>query len=115
MVPEIKKILFTTDLSKNSRHAFDYAVSAADRYGASITILHVMEEISPSANVHLKNFIGEEDWQEVLRDFYKGFHPTVEDVEENADRASGERVLGKDPKTGRQVSVRLGRFGPMVR
>lgn len=57
---------------------------------------------------------GEEDWQEVLRDFYKGFHPTVEDVEENADRASGERVLGTDPKTGRQVSVRLGRFGPMV-
>jgi DNA topoisomerase-1 len=57
---------------------------------------------------------GEEDWQEVLRDFYKGFHPRVEDVEENADRASGERVLGKDPKTGRQVSVRLGRFGPMV-
>ena len=36
------------------------------------------------------------------------------DVEENADRASGESVLGKDPKTGKQVAVRLGRFGPMV-
>jgi nucleotide-binding universal stress UspA family protein len=59
MVPEIKKILFATDLSKNSRHAFNYAVSAADRYGATITILHVMEEVSPSANVHLKNFSGE--------------------------------------------------------
>lgn len=57
---------------------------------------------------------GEEDWQEVLRDFYKDFHPNVLDVEENADRASGERVLGKDPGSGRQVSVRLGRFGPMV-
>lgn len=57
---------------------------------------------------------GEEDWQEVLRDFYKDFHPNVLDVEENADRASGERVLGKDPESGRQVSVRLGRFGPMV-
>ena len=65
MVPEIKKILFTTDLSQNSRQAFDYAVSAADRYGASITILHVMEEISPSANLHLKNFIGEESWREL--------------------------------------------------
>jgi nucleotide-binding universal stress UspA family protein len=63
MVPEIKKILFATDLSKNSRLAFNYAVSAADRYGATITILHVMEEVSPSTNVHLKNFIGEEDWQ----------------------------------------------------
>ncbi|WP_372975003.1 type I DNA topoisomerase [Muriicola sp.] len=57
---------------------------------------------------------GEEDWQKVMRDFYKDFHPTVVDVEENADRASGERVLGVDPKTKRQVSARLGRFGPMV-
>lgn len=57
---------------------------------------------------------GEEDWQKVMKDFYSDFHPNVLNVEENADRASGERVLGKDPKTGRQVSVRLGRFGPMV-
>jgi DNA topoisomerase-1 len=57
---------------------------------------------------------GDEDWQKVMRNFYKDFHPKVQDVEENADRASGERVLGTDPKTGRQVSVRLGRFGPMV-
>ena len=65
MVPEIKKILFATDLSKNSRHAFNYAISAADKYGATITILHVMEEISPSANIHLKSFIGEESWQKL--------------------------------------------------
>ncbi|NER11670.1 DNA topoisomerase I [Muriicola jejuensis] len=57
---------------------------------------------------------GEEDWQKVMKDFYKDFHPNVVDVEENADRASGERVLGIDPKTKRQVSARLGRFGPMV-
>jgi nucleotide-binding universal stress UspA family protein len=63
MVPEIIKILFATDLSKNSHHAYNYAVSAADKYGATITILHVMEEISPSANIHLKSFIGEEKWQ----------------------------------------------------
>ncbi|MRI01734.1 type I DNA topoisomerase [Kriegella sp. EG-1] len=57
---------------------------------------------------------GSDDWQKVIKDFYNDFHPNVLDVEENADRASGERVLGTDPKTGRQVSVRLGRFGPMV-
>jgi len=57
---------------------------------------------------------GAEDWQKVMKDFYEDFHPKVLDVEENADRASGERVLGEDPKSGRQVSVRLGRFGPMV-
>ena len=57
---------------------------------------------------------GDEDWQKVMKEFYKDFHPNVIDVEENAERASGERVLGKDPKTGRQVAVRLGKFGPMV-
>ncbi len=50
----------------------------------------------------------------LMKDFYKTFHPQVEHVHENADRESGERVLGTDPKTGRQVSVRLGKFGPMV-
>ncbi len=57
---------------------------------------------------------GEEDWKKMMKNFYKDFHPNVLDVEENADRASGERILGKDPKSGKQVSVRLGRFGPMV-
>ncbi|NNE32187.1 MAG: type I DNA topoisomerase [Winogradskyella sp.] len=57
---------------------------------------------------------GKEDWRAMMKDFYKGFHPQVEDVQENAERESGERILGEDPKTGRQVSVRLGKFGPMV-
>ncbi len=57
---------------------------------------------------------GNEDWKKMMQNFYKDFHPNVLDVEENADRASGERILGKDPKSGKQVSVRLGRFGPMV-
>ena len=57
---------------------------------------------------------GKEDWTKMMKNFYKDFHPTVEDVQENAERESGERVLGKDPETGKQVSVRLGKFGPMV-
>lgn len=57
---------------------------------------------------------GSDDWQKVIKEFYEDFHPNVLDVEANAERASGERVLGTDTKTGRQVSVRLGRFGPMV-
>ncbi|WP_425077311.1 type I DNA topoisomerase [Psychroserpens sp. S379A] len=57
---------------------------------------------------------GKEDWTKMMKDFYKDFHPKVEDVAANAERESGERILGKDPKTGKQVSVRLGKFGPMV-
>tara|TARA_R110002049_G_scaffold5204_1_gene36531 strand:+ start:8275 stop:10764 length:2490 start_codon:yes stop_codon:yes gene_type:complete len=57
---------------------------------------------------------GKEDWTKMMKSFYKDFHPVVVDVQENADRESGERILGKDPKSGKQVSVRLGKFGPMV-
>lgn len=57
---------------------------------------------------------GKEDWKAMMKSFYEKFHPVVEDVQENADRESGERILGEDPKTGKQVSVRLGKFGPMV-
>ncbi len=57
---------------------------------------------------------GNEDWTKMMRDFYNHFHPVVKNVEENADRESGERILGTDPKTGKPVSVRLGKFGPMA-
>lgn len=57
---------------------------------------------------------GNEDWTKMMREFYNHFHPNVKNVEENAERESGERILGIDPKTQKQVSVRLGKFGPMV-
>jgi len=57
---------------------------------------------------------GNEDWTKMMKDFYGHFHPNVKDVEKNADRESGERILGTDPKTGKPVSVRLGKFGPMA-
>ncbi|MFM9826888.1 type I DNA topoisomerase [Flavobacterium sp.] len=57
---------------------------------------------------------GNIEWTKMMQEFYDKFHPTVKDVEANADRESGERILGKDPKTGKQVSVRLGKFGPMA-
>lgn len=57
---------------------------------------------------------GNIEWAKMMNDFYNHFHPTVKNVEENAERESGERILGKDPKTGKQVSVRLGKFGPMA-
>lgn len=57
---------------------------------------------------------GKQEWTKMMKDFYKDFHPHVKDVEKNAEREVGERILGKDPDTGKPVSVRLGKFGPMV-
>ncbi len=57
---------------------------------------------------------GNEKWTEILRDFYKDFHPKVKDVEKNAERESGERILGEHPDTGRTILVRLGKFGAMA-
>jgi len=57
---------------------------------------------------------GKQEWTTMMKDFYKDFHPHVKDVEQNAEREVGERILGKDPESGKPVSVRLGKFGPMV-
>ncbi len=57
---------------------------------------------------------GNVNWAKMMQEFYDKFHPNVKEVEAHADRESGERILGKDPKTGKQVSVRLGKFGPMA-
>ena len=57
---------------------------------------------------------GNVNWAKMMQEFYDQFHPNVKDVEANAERESGERILGKDPKTGKPVSVRLGKFGPMA-
>jgi DNA topoisomerase-1 len=57
---------------------------------------------------------GNVDWHKMMQEFYDQFHPNVKDVEENAERESGERILGTDPKSGKPVSVRLGKFGPMA-
>ncbi|MDQ1164383.1 type I DNA topoisomerase [Flavobacterium sp. SORGH_AS_0622] len=56
---------------------------------------------------------GNIDWAKMMQEFYNQFHPNVKEVEANAERESGERILGKDAD-GRQVSVRLGKFGPMA-
>lgn len=57
---------------------------------------------------------GKEKWKKMMTSFYSKFHPKIEDVEVNASRATGERILGIDPKTGKNVYARIGRFGPMI-
>ena len=65
-----------------------------------------------------KNFdkiaTGDQNWTDIIKQFYGEFHETVNDVKENAERQSGEKVLGTDPISGRIVKVRLGKFGPIA-
>lgn len=57
---------------------------------------------------------GKEKWTSMIDGFYEKFHSNVEKVEETAERATGERELGKDPKSGKPVFAKIGRFGPMI-
>jgi DNA topoisomerase-1 len=58
--------------------------------------------------------LGNIEWQKAIDEFYKPFHNQVEETLEKSDRTTGERILGTDPKTGKPISVRIGRFGPMA-
>lgn len=57
---------------------------------------------------------GKMKWNKMLADFYKPFHENIEVTLETAERAKGERTLGTDPATGKPVTARMGRYGPMV-
>ena len=57
---------------------------------------------------------GKGHWEQMIKEFYKDFHHNVEDVAVNAERAKGERLLGVDPETSKNVYARLGRYGAMI-
>lgn len=58
---------------------------------------------------------GRKEWTDMIAGFYSAFHPTVEQALETQTRQTGNtRILGTDPKTGGQVSARIGRYGPIV-
>ena len=57
---------------------------------------------------------GDQNWTDIIKQFYSDFHENVNEVRDNAERQSGEKVLGPDPSSGRVVKVRLGKFGPIA-
>ncbi|MFN3951236.1 MAG: type I DNA topoisomerase [Thermaurantimonas sp.] len=89
-------ILVTDFLVENFNNILDYQFTA-----------NVEEQFDDIAE-------GEKDWVEMIRNFYKHFHPTVEKVIENKEKVKGERELGIDPKTGKVVYAKIGRYGPMI-
>ncbi|MGD9175388.1 MAG: universal stress protein [Desulfobacterales bacterium] len=62
---DVKKILYATDLSENARYAFAYAVSLADLYKASVTMIHVLPEVPVLLDQSVIGYISEERWQEI--------------------------------------------------
>ena len=57
---------------------------------------------------------GQREWNAMIRDFYQGFHNQVVSTTENSGKFSGEKLLGVDPATGKNVYVKVGRFGPVA-
>ena len=96
LVPTSIGMVVTDFLSEHFSKIMDYQFTA-----------NVEEQFDTIAEGKLKR-------QDMIKKFYDPFHQTVEEVTETAERASGERILGKDPETGKQVLVRIGRYGPLV-
>ncbi|KAA6345464.1 DNA topoisomerase 1 [termite gut metagenome] len=58
---------------------------------------------------------GEKQWTTLMKDFYANFHPSVETtLATKSEHKVGERILGTEPETGKPVSVKIGRFGPVI-
>jgi nucleotide-binding universal stress UspA family protein len=60
MIPKIRKILYTTDLSPNSAYVFRYAVNSADKHDARLIILYVLEELSVTTHAMLSSYLNDE-------------------------------------------------------
>ncbi|MDF1571710.1 MAG: type I DNA topoisomerase [Bacteroidales bacterium] len=58
--------------------------------------------------------MGKEDWTAMISEFYDPFHKKVDETMETSEKSKGERLLGEDPESGKPVTVKIGRFGPMV-
>jgi nucleotide-binding universal stress UspA family protein len=65
VLPKIEIILYATDLSVNSQPAFNYAASLAEKYGAKIIVLHVMELPPLNPYLQMKGFKGIDEWERI--------------------------------------------------
>jgi len=99
-----KSKLFPTDIGiLVTKFLFQYFESILD-YNFTA---HVEKEFDEIAE-------GKQQWNSMIREFYSPFHKKVEDTNENSAKFSGEKLLGIDPVTGKNLFVKVGRFGPMV-
>ncbi len=77
MLPEIKRILYATDLSENARYAYGFAADLAARYEAKVTILFVIEKISHMTDIYINDILGNEKWNELKKSHKEEFHEKI--------------------------------------
>ena len=77
MIPEIRKILYTTDLSENSAYAFRYAINSAQKHDARITILHVIEALPKMARALVESHLGEDKHRRILEKTVEATKDTI--------------------------------------
>ena len=96
--------LFPTDIGNLvNNFLMQYFVNIMD-YNFTATVEEEFDEIAAG---HLV-------WNKMIHDFYYPFHNQIEETLETSKKVSGEKLLGKDPVSGENLSVRIGRYGPMV-
>ncbi len=101
----IKNRLFPTDMGMVVTDFLKENFDKIMEYGFTAGIEEKFDEIAA----------GGKAWEKMLEDFYPEFHETVQKTLEKSGRATGERILGKDPESGKTVLVRMSRFGrPLV-
>jgi DNA topoisomerase I len=99
-----KQKLFPTDLGNVVTDFLKLHFEKVMDYGFTAKIEGQFDEVSE----------GKLQWSNMIDGFYKPFHQNIEHTMETANRASGERELGKDEATGKRIIARMGKFGPMV-
>jgi len=91
-MPEIKKILYATDLSPNSAYAFRFAINSAKKHDADVLILHVIQERAPFFEEERLKMISEEKKVEAMDQIKKRLK-ILNDKERKADPKSADRVV----------------------
>jgi nucleotide-binding universal stress UspA family protein len=107
LMPEIKRILYTTDLSPNARYAFGYAMSLANCYNAGIVILHVLEDLTPYSSSLIVNIVGEKKWKEMRE---QNEQKLLDDIRERLQNFCSEvsRDVPECPFVTEEIYVRIG-------
>jgi len=101
---QVKNKLIPTDIGNIvTQFLLQYFVNVMD-YNFTASVEKEFDEIA----------LGQKQWNTMIDEFYKPFHQQVETTIEKSEKFSGEKLLGTEPATGKNIFVKIGRFGPMV-